>query len=71
MSRRAERAAVAEDAPDSDEIVGDGVSRVGAGGGAELLTRVWVEFVSTCAYVILLFPCLVPPSGHFLWGVWG
>lgn len=38
ISKRAERAVVEEDAPESDEIEGDGVSRVGAPGGAILLT---------------------------------
>ena len=34
----AERAAVEADAPESEEIVGDGVSRVGAHKGTVLLT---------------------------------
>ena len=38
ISRRAERATVEEDAPESEEIEGDGVSRVGAHEGAILLT---------------------------------
>ena len=38
ISKRAERAAVEEDAPESEEIEGDGVSRVGAHEGATLLT---------------------------------
>ena len=38
ISRRAERAVVEEEAPESDEIEGDGVSRVGAHEGVILLT---------------------------------